>query len=259
MRIYALTDRGEGKKLCEDGVLLGQSIISGCYGEWESGEENFTVAVSDGVGGNRGGAQASFYILSRLREGDPGLYAGTDSLKGFLEEVNRGLIAYAAGVDGCEAMAATLTGLCVSGESLMLFHVGNTRCYLINGRFLRQVTTDHTKVETMVAMGMLTREEAADRPDGNVINACMGNADLSYAKRLEVREMTGEAGKRSLLLTSDGIHDYLSPDEMEDILAESGTVRERLEKLKSEARRKGSADDISVVFIERSVTEGNNG
>ena len=251
MKIYALMDKGSGKTICEDSVLIGHSVLSGGYTEWESDTDSFFTAVADGVGGNKGGAYASFYILSELRNGTAEDIGEAGKLKAFLEKSNAELIKYASNVDGCENMATTLTGIYVQSGIVNLFSVGNTRLFVVNGQFLRQLTTDHTKVADMVAMGMITREEAADRPDSNVINACMGNGETSYAKRLEVRDITDEAGKKPLLLTSDGIHDYLSPDEMEDIISGNKNIRERLTALKESARNKGSQDDISALWIER--------
>ncbi len=252
MTVYAYVERGKGKKIAEDSVLLGHSVLSGGYCEWTPEDEELCLAVSDGVGGNKGGAYASFFITGKLREADPAGFGGTEELKVCLEKVNKDLVEYGSEVPGCEFMAATLTGVNVSSSGIFLFHVGNTRAYAVNGQFLRQLTEDHTKVAAMVAMGMLSREEAAERPDANVINACFGNGDISYAKKLEVRDITEELGSsRPLLFTSDGIHDHLSQDQMEDILSGEGSEREKLTALAAAARENGSEDDISVVLFRR--------
>ena len=51
-------------------------------------------------------------------------------------------------------------------------------------------------------------------------------------------------------MTSDGIHDYISIDLMEDIIAENGITALACEAMISAARDAGSKDDISIVIGE---------
>ena len=251
MKIYAAMDRGYEKQICEDGVLLGHTILSEGEMSWTPNDDRFFIALADGVGGNKGGALASFYVLQKLRN-DSKENMDAVLLQEYLQECNTDLIEYAGGVPGCEHMATTLTGLYFDRDKAYLFHVGNTRAYAVNGSFLRQLTEDHTNVSSMVNMGLLTREEAAARPDANVINSCFGNADVHYAKRLSVRDVSEEIGlKKPLLLTSDGIHDYLSGDEMEEIISGDTSTLEKLGLLIEKSREKGSFDDISAIWVDR--------
>ena len=52
------------------------------------------------------------------------------------------------------------------------------------------------------------------------------------------------------MMTSDGIHDYISIDLMEDIIAENGITVLACEAMISAARDAGSNDDISIVIGE---------
>ena len=51
-----------------------------------------------------------------------------------------------------------------------------------------------------------------------------------------------------ILMTSDSIHDYLSVDQMEDIIGEHGLTERACEEMISGARIQGSCDDISIVI-----------
>jgi serine/threonine protein phosphatase PrpC len=52
------------------------------------------------------------------------------------------------------------------------------------------------------------------------------------------------------MMTSDGIHDYISIDLMEDIIAVNGITLAACEAMISAARNEGSRDDISIVMGE---------
>lgn len=251
MKIYAAMDRGLGKEVCEDEVLLGHTILSEGEMSWNPRDDKFFLAIADGVGGNHGGANASFFVLEKIRNDAKDSFNAI-LLEEFLKGCNKDLIRYASKVPECENMATTLTGLLFDNKNTFLFHVGNTRACALNGSFLRQLTEDHTNVSSMVSMGLLTKEEALKRPDANVINSCFGNADENYASKLTVKDISEEIGtKKPLILTSDGIHDYLSEDEMEEILSVELSVPQKLRILIEKSRDKGSVDDISVIWVER--------
>ena len=54
-----------------------------------------------------------------------------------------------------------------------------------------------------------------------------------------------------IVLTSDGIHDYVDIDSFEEILTETIPMQERLEKIWRLAKENGSADDCSIIVMEK--------
>lgn len=54
-----------------------------------------------------------------------------------------------------------------------------------------------------------------------------------------------------LIVTSDGIHDHVSIDEMEDIYCAADAKMEFCKKLIEQAVENGSMDDISVVVLNK--------
>ena len=52
------------------------------------------------------------------------------------------------------------------------------------------------------------------------------------------------------MMTSDGIHDYISIDLMEDIISENGVTVSACQAMITAARDAGSKDDISIVMGE---------
>ena len=51
-----------------------------------------------------------------------------------------------------------------------------------------------------------------------------------------------------VILSSDGIHDYLSVDEIEDIIDDNGISIIACKKMIEAARQNGSTDDASVII-----------
>ena len=61
---------------------------------------------------------------------------------------------------------------------------------------------------------------------------------------------TIESLSSPFMITSDGIHDYISIDLMEDIIADNSITVSACEAIITAARNAGSKDDISIVIGE---------
>ena len=105
--IYVATHAGKGHAESEDAVLVGKNVLSETAGTFPVPRRGF-VCVADGVGGNRGGAQAARFVLRALANREE---SGGAALKPFLEEVNDALLAAAQREGDAPDMATTLTGL----------------------------------------------------------------------------------------------------------------------------------------------------
>lgn len=66
-------------------------------------------------------------------------------------------------------MGTTLTFLYFMQGHVMLAHVGDSRCYLMRGGEVYQITKDHSLVAELVRKGEITEEEAKDHPYRNII------------------------------------------------------------------------------------------
>ncbi len=251
MKIYGFGQRGPDKTIGEDHMLIKNGIISEGYIECEP-DEKTVLAICDGVGGNNAGEEASLLAVKGLVEAR--LFEGTDeqSLRNIIKNINDEIITLSAKREDYSGMATTMTGVYIDKEKGILFHLGNCRLFAVNGAYLRQVTEDHTNVNKWVRMGVMTRDEAEDRPDKNVIYACLGGGNPDFLKPLEITDITETAlSGKDLILTSDGIHDHVKADDMEEIMLSVKPMKERMEKLTSMARENGSKDDISIIYFER--------
>ena len=242
MRIYVAVQCGVGKEQCEDAVIVGSTII--CDGTAElTLLTNGTICVADGVGGHAGGDIASAYVTEQLK-----LFTvhssdtNENTIYERLTEINNNLLQKGREI-GFPDMATTLTGLVCTENQKYIVHVGNTRLYVLQGQYLKQLTTDHTVYNWLLAMG---RVDEAAQCRRNEITNCLGGANSKLAARLSVTPFQDFS---VMLLTSDGIHDHVSLDELERLLTSDATELEKCSNMVDAAKNVGSTDDLSAVII----------
>ncbi|MBQ3164932.1 MAG: serine/threonine-protein phosphatase [Lachnospiraceae bacterium] len=245
MKICICSKIGNGKSVCEDAAMVAGTIISDSYFEIQT-EQTHTVAIADGVGGNAGGDCASRFVLEKMNEVSMADIS-VEYLKQFIVGVNEALLSYASSSSGRENMATTLTGLIMTSDSGYLFHVGNTRIYGLQGNYLKQLTEDQTTYQWLLNIGQM---DAAEKCNKNEITHCLGGGSTQYGSAICVKEHDTLNAYKRLLLTTDGIHEYVSIDELEDFM--SGEVSEiTMQMLADKAKGKGSLDDQTIIVIDR--------
>lgn len=237
MKIYAATQKGLSHIENEDRLLIGKTILSN--GLFTCEMNKGIIAIADGVGGNNAGAVASHFVVSRICE-------TINITESALAHINRDLIEKSKSNTSLEKMATTLSLISVD-DKIMLYHVGNTRVYsLQNGKYLKQYTTDDTTVNYLISTGQLTDEEAQNYEYKNQITACFGAGDEKLFK-LSTIELS-EKNASHFIFTTDGIHDYVSIDDMENILSSEENRLTACEKIIQMACNNDSTDDKSILI-----------
>lgn len=240
--IYVSTHAGQRHNISEDAVLVGPEVIFETSTELPIPENGF-VCIADGVGGNRGGNQAAQFVLKSLSK----VSADTDEdLKNNLREINESLISTARAEGVAPDMATTLTGFFFHGNLCRLIHVGNTRVYIRQGKYLKQITSDHTTYNWLLSSGQVDVAEQCNKCE---ITNCFGGNNPDLLAKLLITECQ----RFSLaLLTSDGVHEYVDIDSLEDIVSGEGSLADKCEEIIQRAIKAGSEDDLTVVIICRS-------
>ena len=227
---YAIT-MGIHKQQCEDTARIGDMVINNDHGEADVPAPAI-IALCDGVGGNAGGREASAFVCTNLSKD--------------VTALNQQLIGYGKQL-GKPAMATTLTALFFDADGVTLAYAGNTRLYTIRGGFINQVTTDQTTYEWLKSIGNMDGAEACNKSE---IRCAMGGGNPDYLKALVMEPVFERKLPRMLMMTTDGIHDYVNQDEMEDILSSDTSAAEKCRRLVDRAVEHGSEDDCSVILIE---------
>jgi PPM family protein phosphatase len=141
--------------------------------------------------------------------------------------------------------ATTLTAVTIIGDLASIAHVGDSRCYLITQNGTEQITRDHSLVQRLIELGQITEAEALDHQQRNVLYRVIGQSETgevdTFTRRLP-------AGSR-LLLCCDGLWNYLSNEEIGEIVMSYDTPQEACDKLVELANELGGADNISVIVV----------
>lgn len=241
---YILT--GSNKQECEDSAffngLLKEKRIVECTDNTLS-----CVGVTDGVGGNVGGRIASRYIAHQICQADFRSMTQQD-IHTFVTDINENLINHAASIPDKSEMATTLTCVVAAKDGYYLIHAGNTRLYVVQGSYLKQLTVDHTTYNWLMECGQY---EAAESCRKSEINCCFGGGSQHYANRLVVEKVFDDYFPDTLILTSDGIHDFVDIDFMENALSSNDSDSDAARTIVEEARKNGSTDDTTIIILRR--------
>ena len=189
------------------------------FGEVASAITTFTVArqIQDGHGVN----QAIELAHKRIKE-----YARTDGL----------------GTD----MGTTIVLMLSQGSLYNIFWVGDSRAYLFDGN-LKQMTVDHSLVQSLIDQGELTAEEAIYDPRKNAVTRALGVQGLETVRADSLSEKWQPGQK--ILLCSDGLTDLVSDPEIESVLKAGGSDQEMVDKLIARALEEGGKDNVTVILV----------
>ena len=94
-------------------------------------------------------------------------------------------------------------------------------------------------------LASLGRSEEAEHCNSSEITACFGGGRESvYAPVIFEIPLTG-----ALLMTSDGVHDHVTTDDLESIISNAGSDPDVLRRMISRALECGSEDDLSAILL----------
>lgn len=229
----------------EDAMLIGKLVADSGASE-QMLEAPFIAAVSDGVSGERSGEIASRMCLELLRNVR---YSKKVKLQQRLNEIHKQLADYGRESNETLNMQATLCGIAVDeNDRIHTINAGDSRLYRFRGGKLRQISRDQSLVQLLYEEGSITREERRTHVHRNIIFPVLGN--VSSDPKIEIIPLEGGMAYGDiLLLCTDGLSDYLSPLDIEEILELPKSLPKRLEFLVKKALERGCTDNITVVAV----------
>ena len=130
--------------------------------------------VAAGIGGHAAGEVSALAAREVIRTYyDAGKPVEGALLAGF-EAANDVIYSESCRLVERRGMGTTCTAVAVREGRAYLAHVGDTRLYLLRSHDLRQLSEDHSLVMGLVRSGAITKQEAGERPDRNVILRALG-------------------------------------------------------------------------------------
>jgi protein phosphatase len=158
-------------------------------------------------------------------------------------------------------MGATVACCWIISRQLYLANVGDSRIYLLRGRYIYQLSNDHTWIQEAMDHGLLTPEQARAHPNAHVIRRYLGSKQ-PVVPDTRLRLSPGESDAQAeanqgfvllpgdrLLLCSDGLTDLVSNDEIRYHL-EGAPLEPALQALINLANGRGGHDNITLVALQ---------
>ena len=129
-------------------------------------------------------------------------------------------------------MGTTAVAAFVKDGTAVIAHVGDSRIYLVNGE-IKQLTRDHSVVQSLIESGKITPEDAKLGAEENVAvdSDCL---NLSNGD--------------TLLLCSDGLTNFLDDKDILTVF-QNNDISAVAERLVEEANKNGGGDNITVVTV----------
>ena len=228
----AVTDVGRRRQTNEDSYIVSPPIF----------------AVADGMGGHLAGDRASAAVVNRLSDSAQNGFATTEDIERALFEATYD-IGIVAG-DSDIGVGTTVTGAVLSEVEgrpyFAVFNIGDSRVYRWEKGELSQVTTDHSLVQELVDSGLISKQQAYQHPEGNIITRAIG----FEAKPVPDYVMVPVRAGLRLVVCSDGLNGELRDDRIRLHVAAGLPAQDTAESLVDAALNAGGRDNVTVVVID---------
>lgn len=202
-----------------------------------------TYVVADGMGGAQAGEVASRILIETVKNflnKTPQQWS-EEILAQAILLANDKILNTARRNYEYHGMGTTATILHLDGGQAYFAHVGDSRIYLLSGNTFRQITEDHSYVETLIKRGELTAEEARIHPMKNVLTQAVGAmANL----HIDAANFSAERGDIFLLCT-DGLTNMVDDATIAKILQ---SASEPADALINAALNAGGKDNVTVII-----------
>lgn len=243
MKVGAYTDIGKVRQVNEDSFYIPQDIS----------KDIPLFIVADGMGGHNAGEIASSLaintVASYISEKFQECVKDRQNILRLLTEgilrANHVIYEKSLNDSSLEGMGTTLVAVLVYNNRLFIGHVGDSRIYVARRNKIYQLTRDHSYVEQLVKSGTITREQAANHPQKNIITRALGT-DLVVEIDVSVRRTYAED---NLVLCTDGLTNLVSNEHIMQKISEQISCQQIAEDLVQTANEAGGTDNITVIVI----------
>ncbi len=245
MQTFYLTDPGKVRSHNEDSVTI-----------LKNNNNEYLLAVADGMGGHKAGEVASDIAIRCLTDSFNGIssFNGKNNaiewLRNIVTEINKQIFEYTDNNPDSKGMGTTLVVAIKSDDYVLFGNIGDSSGYVYKNDKLYKVTKDHTLVNLLVATGELTAEEAKYHPRKNVLMRALGANDP-----IEIDIFDVDTSVKGIFLCSDGLTNMLTEEQIEKILNSNLSIEDTLAKLIRKANSRGGNDNITVAYLKKESGE----
>lgn len=198
--------------------------------------------VADGMGGHQHGEVASALardtVVESVRCGQPLAEAVHNAAARVLERAQR--------YDDALPMGSTIAAIRLSEQAYEVAWVGDSRIYQWkNG--LRQISHDHSLVQSLVEAGLIDELQARRHPQRNVLTQALGITALG---QLHISMAKGPlAPGMSFLVCSDGLTEEVNDNAIASVVGRQDlAAQECIDHLLLAALEHGGNDNITAIL-----------
>ncbi len=239
MQVYSVTDIGKIRKSNQD-AYFAKTFSDG----------NALAVVCDGMGGANAGEIASNTAVKIISEYFSNSYNPSMSNNSIAELLRNAILS--ANIDiydmaekdiSLSGMGTTVVAAFVKNDSVVICHVGDSRAYLIN-KEIRQLTRDHSVVQSLIESGKLSLKEAKAHPKKNVITRALG-VEENVIPDCDVLSI---GDNDFIMLCTDGLSNFVDSNNILKIFKKNDASNVT-ECLINSALAAGGEDNITVVLV----------
>ena len=240
-----MTDPGRARDNNEDSVAFDEAARVG--------------VLADGMGGYNAGEVASGMATAFLKTElarwltQAGDLAPPDQIRRALEicvaNANRSVFNASHSNPQYFGMGTTLVVALFQNSTLILGHIGDSRCYRVRGGVMLQITKDHSLLQEQIDAGLLTPQQAALSPNKNLVTRALGVEDSVLLELSEHQVLPGDV----YLMCSDGLSDMIEDAMIAKILQNGLPLEQMAQQLVSLANANGGRDNITVLLTQAVV------
>ena len=236
-----------------EGVTLAWGAATDTGRRRNANEDSFVAqsplfAVADGMGGHSAGDLASAAVVERLADSVAADFLAPRTIARALERATADITTIAG--DSELGVGTTVTGVALTLQDdepyFAVFNIGDSRVYSFQRNELAQVTIDHSVVQELVDAGALTRDEAENHPDSNIITRAVG---FNSQPTPDFWMLPVQVGMR-LLVCSDGLTKEVGDERIRLHLAAGLSAVETAGALVDAALAAGGRDNITTIVID---------
>lgn len=238
----AKTDPGRARENNEDSVVFDA--------------DTHTMVLADGMGGYNAGEVASgmatAFIKSELSRwlAEAGSGASTKEVRRAMEicvgNANLSIFNAANSNAPYAGMGTTLVMGVFLGDTLLVGHIGDSRCYRLRAGVLEQITKDHSLLQEQIDAGLISLAQAANSSIKNLVTRALG---VEAQVTLEVNEHAVLPGDL-YMMCSDGLSDMVDDAGIAKLLEAQAELEPLADALIAAANANGGRDNISVLLAE---------
>jgi serine/threonine protein phosphatase PrpC len=188
-------------------------------------EKCHVFAVTDGLGGHRGGSIASEMAI--------------DMVKNSFEKWNG---------NGKEKFVAkavqTATVAAVDENSIAIAHVGDCRVYRVRQGKVTILTKDHSQAADLLRLRLISEKDAGQHHSRHQLTRSVGSSPFLRVDLIKEKISHGD----SFILCSDGVWSELSPLDIRDALLDDN-IEKSLEVIVGKVLKAGAPDNLTAIIF----------